>query len=73
MAEITISAKSREISTKSAVNQMRKDGIINVKSDLNMKSVQVKFNSQKISIKDIKDCFVDFEHQRVINSNYKLK
>ncbi|MHA2052423.1 MAG: heavy-metal-associated domain-containing protein [Candidatus Hodarchaeales archaeon] len=44
----------------------RKNGIIDVKGDLDINRVQVKFNNKKISTKEIKDSFFDFEHQRVM-------
>ncbi len=44
----------------------RKSGIIDVKADVDRKKVQMKFNSQKISIREIKDSFFGFELQRTV-------
>jgi copper chaperone CopZ len=41
----------------------RKSGIIDIKVDFDRKKVQMKFNNQKISIRDIKNSFFDFELQ----------
>jgi Cu+-exporting ATPase len=44
----------------------RKDGIIDLKVNLDIKKVQIIFNGKKTSIKEIKDSFFDFEYQRVL-------
>ncbi|MHA1977701.1 MAG: cation transporter [Candidatus Hodarchaeales archaeon] len=44
----------------------RKDGIINVEVNLDLKRVQVTFNNEKIGTREIKNCFFDFEYLRAI-------
>lgn len=47
-----------------------KDGIIDVKVNLDTKRVQVTFNNKKTSIEEIKNSFFDFENERVNKIRY---